>query len=104
MNTINLIMKGKNVLAKGTFNVESKEFQLKKESLIKKNHTENFKYFLKRNSLIKKYCEECGESYRLNKDIYFNSPTGAAKFCLGYEVNGLICWRNAKGEKLKDIL
>jgi hypothetical protein len=40
----------------------------------------------------------------LNKDVVFETPSAAAKFSLGYEVNGPVYWKTDDKEKLKDVM
>lgn len=46
---------------------------------------------------------EQGDHFLFIQDYEFPSPSAAARIILGGQGNGLICWRDAKGNKLKDI-
>jgi hypothetical protein len=41
--------------------------------------------------------------YEFTRDVEFNSPSRAANAVRGGSSNGLTCWRDAKGQKLRDI-
>ena len=44
-----------------------------------------------------------GGSLRLQSDVEFSSPSGAASVIHGGNANGLAAWKNAAGRTLKDI-
>lgn len=41
--------------------------------------------------------------YKINEDVKFDSPSGAAKFVNGGNANGWLVWKNDKGETLDDV-
>ena len=103
-NNYSVLLKGKNVDCKGIFCKETNNLTILKGSIIRKKVSPNFKYNAKRLEQIREYCKEQDETYILIKDAVFNTPTAAAKFSLGYEVNGTIYWRTSDNIRLKDLL
>lgn len=54
-------------------------------------------------SLRKKYAEEIDANLLLTEDILFTSPSTAAAFANFASANGLIMWKNAIGQTLKEL-
>lgn len=102
--TINVNLKGENVNCKGKYNCETKKLTILAGSVIRKKVSPNFKYNAKRLSQIQDYCSEQGNSYILVKDAIFETPSAAAKFSLGYEVNGPVYWKTDENIKLKECI
>ncbi|WP_407264929.1 DUF4357 domain-containing protein [Tenacibaculum maritimum] len=93
--------------AKGVYNKITKKVRLLSESRINKDCTistsENYK--VQRNEIINSLQTEINEEFiTLKEDYEFNSPSGAAKFVNGGNRNGLTCWKDSEGVKLKDLL
>ncbi|CAA0242344.1 Predicted ATP-dependent endonuclease of the OLD family, contains P-loop ATPase and TOPRIM domains [Tenacibaculum maritimum] len=93
--------------AKGVYNKITKKVRLLSESRINKDCTistsEN--YIVQRNEIINSLQTEINEEFiTLKEDYEFNSPSGAAKFVNGGNRNGLTCWKDSEGVKLKDLL
>ncbi|CAA0152222.1 DUF4357 domain-containing protein [Tenacibaculum maritimum] len=93
--------------AKGVYNKITKKVRLLSESRINKDCTistsEN--YIVQRNEIINSLQTEINEEFiTLKQDYEFNSPSGAAKFVNGGNRNGLTCWKDSEGVKLKDLL
>ena len=92
--------------AHGIYNKNKRIFILKAGSVLALKPTEAFRYSalgIYREKLIKKFCSEEINGYRLNKDIQFETPTIAASLCLGRQGNGWQDWKNARGESLRDV-
>ena len=102
--TIFVNLKGANVNCTGIYNCETKKLTILAGSVIRKKVSPNFKYNAKRLSQIKEYCSEQENSYTLVKDAIFETPSAAAKFSLGYEVNGPVYWKTDKNIKLKECI
>ena len=100
--TIEVYLNGQDVNCKGVYNFESKKLTILSGSLIRKKVSKGFKYNKKRQEQIAEYCEEKSRSYILIKDAIFETPSAAAKFSLGYEVNGPVYWKTDDKKKLKD--
>ena len=102
--SISVLLKGKEAYCNGLYDLESNNLKVLEGSKIRKSWSPNFKYFNKRNAQLKEYCIDNGQDLILQKDNVFDTPTAAAKFCMGYEVNGQIYWRTIDNVKLKDFL
>ena len=102
-NDVIVLLKGKNVDSKGIYSPTTNKLKLLCGSVIRKKVSQQFKYNAKRSSIINKICKENDETYILMEDFLFATPTAAAKFCLGYEVNGLLYWKTENNIKIKDI-
>ncbi len=102
--SIKVNLKGANVQCVGKYNRETNKLTILSGSVIRKKVSPNFKFNAKRQAQIKEYCSEQKDSYVLNKDVVFETPSAAAKFSLGYEVNGPVYWKTDDNEKLKDVL
>ena len=102
--TIKVYLKGKDVSCVGQYNSGNNTLTILAGSLIRKKVSPNFKYNRKRLSQIREYCKEQGDSYFLVKDAVFDTPSAAAKFSLGYEVNGPAYWRTDDNVNLKVIM
>lgn len=101
---IEVFLKGQDVNCKGVYNLESNKLTILSGSIIRKKVSKGFKYNEKRQGQIAEYCEEKIRSYVLIKDAMFDTPSAAAKFSLGYEVNGPAYWKTNDNIKLKDYM
>lgn len=54
----------------------------------------------KRLEMIKKYAKKDGETLVLKQDVTFESPSGAAKFCIGGAADGWISWIDNEGRPI----
>ena len=102
--TISVLLKGKEAYCNGLYDLESNNLKVLAGSKIRKSWSPNFKYFNKRNTQIKEYCIDNGTDLVLQKDLVFDTPTAAAKLCMGYEVHGQIYWRTTYNVKITDCL
>lgn len=103
-NSIVVSLKGKEALCTGLYDIESNCLKVLKGSVIRKSWSPSFKYYHARNKRIKEYCIEDNNLLITKIDIVFETPTAAAKFCMGYEVNGFIYWRTSPHKTLKTYL
>lgn len=92
------------VECQGLYDPETNVLQILKGCVIQLTCSPSYKYKDKRLQQISKYCIVDGDKCIVKKKIDFVTPTAAANFCLGYEANGLLYWKNDKGVKLKDLL
>ena len=104
MKKVSVFLSGANVQCIGKFDPKTNHLVISAGSKIRKNPSQAFKYAEKRIKQISEYCVEDKESYVLKVDVEFDTPTAAAKFSLGYEVNGLVFWRCSDKTKLKDYI
>lgn len=101
---IKVYLKGKNVNCVGLFNCETNKLTILAGSIIRKKVSPNFKYNHKRLSQIGEYCKDQGDSFILIKDASFETPSAAAKFSLGYEVNGPAYWKTETNDTIKECM
>lgn len=88
--------------AQALFNPETEEVTLLSGSKINPNHLPNLKSgsLEKRIAMIEEFAEQQGEDLMVVKDILFNSPSGAAKFCIGGAADGWISWIDNEGRPI----
>ena len=103
MKQINVILGGKNYKNKGIFFPENNSLKLLKGAYIRKVGGYRYKFENIRQERIRKYCHEETDFFVLDEDVIFGTPTAAAKFCTGNEVNGPSAWRTTDGIKIKDL-
>jgi len=99
-------MKRKRIEAKGTFNSKDESFKLLKGSEAIIEYTPGAKKDLKewREKILKSNKHKKDEwCYKIEKDIIFDSPSGAAKFVNGGTANGWKVWKNIDDKTLDDI-
>lgn len=89
--------------AKGLFNPVTETLTVLKGSKINPEHLPNLKGVArkKRDEMTKKYAKKEGDYLVLKEDIIFDSPSGAAKFCIGGAADGWISWTDSEGRILK---
>ena len=74
-----------------------------KGSKINPSHLPNLKDVArkKRDEMAKKFARKEGNYLVLKEDILFDSPSGAAKFCIGGAADGWISWIDNEGRTIK---
>ena len=89
--------------AKGLFNPVTETLTVLKGSKINPGHLPNLKDVArkKRDEMMKKYARKEGDYLVLKEDILFDSPSGAAKFCIGGAADGWISWTDNEGRTIK---
>ena len=92
----------RNANAKGIFNIGSRSLTVLKGSTINPHHLDKAKPETKqkRDALIAEYAERKGNELIVVKDALFDSPSGAAVFCVGGSSNGWKEWRDEKNNEL----
>ncbi len=90
-----------NVNAKGVY--ENSEFRVFAKSTVRKEPTGAHLNKAKRLKLLSENASDKGKFYELNKDILFKSPSAAANFCIGSNINGWDAWKNKQDKTLADI-
>ncbi len=73
------------------------------KSLVRKEPTEAHINKAKRLKLLSENASDKGNFYELDKDILFTSPSAAANFCIGSNVNGWDAWKNKQDKTLATI-
>jgi len=99
-----VIISGQFAKCIGSYDIESNKLTVKKGSVIRPSCSPNFKYYTKRLEQINSFCIEKDGNLIVKKDVTFDTPTAAAKFCIGYEVNGTLYWHLEDGRQLKSLL
>ena len=92
----------RNANAKGIFDVSTQSLIVLKGSTITPQHLDKIKPDTKkkRDALIAEFTERKGDELVVVKDTVFNSPSGAAVFCVGGSSNGWKDWRDEKNNEL----
>ena len=89
--------------AKGLFNPVTEALTVLKGSKINPGHLPNLKDVArkKRGEMTKKFAKKEGDYLVLKEDVLFDSPSGAAKFCIGGAADGWISWIDNEGRTIK---
>lgn len=103
MKQVNVILGGKNYKNKGVYFPENNKLKLLKGACVRKVCGSAYKFERIRQERISKCCHEGTDFFILDKDVVFDTPTAAAKFCTGNEVNGPSAWRTTDGINIKDL-
>lgn len=92
----------RNANAKGIFDINTQSLTVLKGSTINPKHLDKIKPETKqkRENLIAEYTERRGNELVVVKDAIFNTPSGAAVFCVGGASNGWKDWRDEKNNEL----
>jgi len=92
----------RNANAKGIFNISTRSLTVLKGSTISPKHLDKAKQEIKqkRDAQIAEYTEHRGSELVVVKDAVFDSPSGAAVFCVGGSSNGWKEWRDEKNNEL----
>lgn len=93
----------RNSNAQGLYNTITESLTVLKGSKINPDNLPNLKgsALKKRKEQLKKYTKKSGKDRIVLKDITFDSPSGAAKFCVGGSADGLILWKDKDGKTIK---
>ena len=92
----------RNANARGLFDISTQSLTVLKGSIINPRHLDKIKPDTKkkREALIAEFTERRGDELVVVKDAVFNSPSGAAVFCVGGSSNGWKDWRDEKNNEL----
>ena len=92
----------RNANAKGIFDISSQSLTVLKGSTINPQHLDKIKPATKktRDALIAEFTERRGDELVVVKNVVFNSPSGAAVFCVGGSSNGWKDWRYENNNEL----
>lgn len=92
----------RNCDAHGIFDINERSLIVTKGSKINSVSLSNLKGkdLEKREKLIKENTTRIKGALIVDKDILFNTPSGAAVFCIGGAANGWIEWQDEKGNRL----
>ena len=92
----------RNCDAHGLFDPVTEKLTLLKGSKINAGHTDGFSEARQKTRLeqLKEYTRKDGKDLILKHDVDFDSPSGAAVFCVGGSENGWTAFRDENGKKL----
>lgn len=92
----------RNADAKGLFDTTTQTLVVLKGSKINPRHLDKIKPETKqkRDALIAEFAERKGDDLVVIKDASFNTPSGAAVFCVGGSSNGWRDWRDENNNEL----
>ena len=92
----------RNANAKGIFDISTQSLTVLKGSTINPRYLDKIlpETKQKREALIAEYTERRGDELVVVKDAAFDSPSGAAVFCVGGSSNGWRDWRDENNKKL----
>ena len=90
------------VEAKGVLNLNDNSLTVLKGSIINSSHSPGFKgkKLEKRNKQIAQYTEKQNGNISVKEDVLFETPSGAALFCVGSSSNGWKDWKDENGNEL----
>lgn len=92
----------RNANAKGIFDIGTQSLTVLEGSTINPRHLDKIRPETKqkREALIAEFTERRGDELVVVKDVIFNTPSGAAVFCVGGSSNGWKDWRDEQNNEL----
>ncbi len=92
----------RNSVAKGILNPDTNELTVLKGSKINSSELPNLKDAAreKRRKIMDKYAKNKNGEMILKQDVIFDSPSGAAKFCIGGAADGWDSWIDSEGRPI----
>ena len=92
----------RNAFAQGLFNPKDQSLTVLAGSKINPVHLDNMSPTgrKKREILFAKYTELKNDERIVKEDVCFDSPSGAAQFCVGGSSNGWVQWKDEEGKDL----
>ncbi|MBR6446214.1 MAG: DUF4357 domain-containing protein, partial [Prevotella sp.] len=86
----------------GVLNLNDNSLTFLKGSIINSSHSPGFKgkKLEKRNKQIAQYTEKQNGNISVKEDVLFETPSGAALFCVGSSSNGWKDWKDENGNEL----
>ena len=88
----------------GFYSEQECKFVLLAGSILATEVVKSFKSTVSRDQFIKEHCKKDKGQIVLLNDVPFDSPSGASRFVLGRPSNGWDDWKDAKGNKLSEII
>lgn len=94
----------RNAHALGLFNTSDQSLTVLKGSKVNPVHIDKFKdtYKRTRDAQLAEYTEEVNGERIVKQDIRFETPSGAAVFCVGGSANGWNTWKDESGRELNE--
>ncbi len=95
----------RNADAQGMFNLKNHSLIVLKDSKINPRHLDKISEASrrKRDRLMSEYTEMKNGECIVKEDICFDSPSGAALFCVGGSSNGWSQWKDNRGQSLDEL-
>ncbi len=93
----------RNANAQGLFNIDDHSLTVLSGSVINPHHLKKFDDAGRktRNKQFAEYTEERDGSRIVKTNVHFDTPSGAAQFCVGGSSNGWSEWKDEAGQELK---
>lgn len=94
----------RNAQANGEFNIEDQSLTILKGSKVSPKHVDGFKEANRRtrDRQLAEYTEEINGERIVKTDVRFDTPSGAAVFCVGGSANGWDTWKDETGRELNE--
>ena len=94
----------RNAKAQGEFNTSDQSLTVLKGSKVNPVHINKFKeaYKKARDRQLAEYTEEVNGERIVKADVRFDTPSGAAVFCVGGSANGWNTWKDENGRELNE--
>ena len=94
----------RNARAQGEFNTADQSLTVLKGSKVNPVHLDKFKdaYKRVRERQLAEFTEERGGERIVKADVRFDTPSGAAVFCIGGSANGWNTWKDEQGHELDE--
>ena len=94
----------RNAKARGEFNIEDQSLTVLKGSKVNPTHIDKFKesYKRTREQQLAEYTDEINGERIVKADVRFETPSGAAVFCVGGSANGWNTWKDEHGRELNE--
>ena len=94
----------RNAKAQGIFNTEDQSLTVLKGSIVNPVHLDKFKeaYKKARDRQLAEYTDEINGERIVKTDVRFDTPSGAAVFCVGGSANGWDAWKDEQGHELDE--
>lgn len=94
----------RNAKAQGVFNTDDQSLTVLKGSIVNPVHLDKFKeaYKRARERQLAEYTDEVNGERIVKTDVRFDTPCGAAVFCIGGSANGWDTWKDENGRELNE--
>lgn len=94
----------RNANARGFYNPQDQSLTVLKGSKVNPGHIDKFKdaYKRTRERQLAEYTEEVNGERIVKADVRFDTPSGAAVFCVGGSANGWNTWKDESGRELNE--
>lgn len=94
----------RNAYAQGLFDTSDQSLTVLKGSKVNPMHLDKFKeaYRRTRDWQLAEYTEEVNGERIVKADVRFDTPSGAAVFCVGGSANGWNAWKDERGRELNE--